>query len=151
MKLTIDLFKIVRVPLIFLEAAVFLLTLYQVTATSGLIFGVPFAFATAGVCAYVYKKLMYPYGSLRTVFVFSPDKLTQSEKGKTVKEISLDSGLNVYRSLSITRTYLVFSRVEIPQAEPLVKWKKNPEVVILPYFPAKMPKLKRYYEKAKAI
>ena len=156
MKFEIKLKQLVGKPLLFLEIAVFLLCLVQITLTigyliAGLMYAIPFSVATLLFVRFVYIALLAPCCNLKDEFSFSLNTLTQTRKGQTVKEISLDRGLYVYRYGGLMRTTLVFSRRELPQGEILKTYRKDPEVVYFPYVPAKMPKLKKYYDKATRI
>lgn len=156
MRLTIQLKKLARTPLIILEAAVFLLCLVQIifsigSLIVGLVYALPFAVLTTLMVRYIYLALLLPGCSLRDEYEFTPEKLVQRRKGQTVKEISLGYGLYVYRCAGMLRTILVFSRRQLPQGELLKAYKKDAEVIYIPYFPRKMPRLKRYLDKSTRI
>lgn len=156
MKFEISLKKLVGTPLLVLEIAIFLMCLVQITLNigyivAGLVYALPFSIITVIFVRMIYIALLAPCCNLKDEFVFSMNTLAQKRKGETVKEISLDRGLHVYRYGGIMRTTLVFSRRELPQGEILKTYKKDPEVVFFPYVPAKMPKLKKYYDKAPRI
>lgn len=156
MRLTIKLREMVGKPLLILEIAVFLLCLVQITFSigyilAGLIYALPFSIVTVILVRFIYISLMAPCCNLKDEYEFTPDRLTQTRKGVTMKEISMGYGLHVYRYGGILRTTLVFSRRELPQGEILKRYKKDPEVVYIPYIPGKMPKLKRYFDKATRI
>ena len=156
MRCEINLKKLVGTPLLILEIAVFLLCLVQIMLTIGtlivgLIYALPFSLITMFFVRKIYIALLAPCCNLKDEFRFTMDTLTQTRKGETVKEISLDRGVHVYRYGGILRTTLVFSRRELPQGEILKAYKKDAEVVFFPYVPAKMPKLKKYFDKATRI
>lgn len=156
MKTDVSLKQLVGKPLLILEIAVFVLCLVQITLTigylvAGLMYALPFSVITVLIVRYFYIALLAPCCDLRDDFHFSMNALTQTRKGVTVKEVALDRGLNVYRYGGIMRTTLVFSRRELPQGEILRTYKKDPEVVFFPYVERKMPKLKKYYDKATRI
>lgn len=156
MRLNIQLKKLARTPLVILEAVVFLLCLVQITFSigylvAGLMYAVPFAVLTTLMVRYIYLSLLLPGCSLKDEYEFTPEKLVQRRKDKTVKEISLGYGLHVYRYAGILRTTLVFSRRELPQGELIRTYKKDAEVIYVPYFPRKMPKLKKYLDKSTRI
>lgn len=156
MRLTIQLKKLARTPLIILEAVVFLLCLVQIifsigSLIVGLVYALPFAVLTTLMVRYVYLTLLLPGCSLRDEYEFTPEKLVQRRKGQTVKEISLVYGLHVYRYAGMLRTTLVFSRRQLPQGELLKTYKKDAEVIYIPYFPRKMPRLKKYLDKSTRI
>lgn len=156
MRLTIQLKKLARTPLIILEAAVFLLCLVQIifsigSLIVGLIYALPFAVLTTLMVRYIYLALLLPGCSLKDEYEFTPEKLVQRRKGQTVKDISLGYGLYVYRYAGMLRTILVFSRRQLPQGELIKTYKKDAEVIYIPYFPRKMPRLKRYLDKSTRI
>ena len=156
MRTEISLKKLVGTPLLILEIAVFLLCLVQITLTigyilAGLMYALPFSIVTVLIVRMIYIALLAPCCNMKDEFQFTVDTLTQKRKGETVKEISLDRNVHVYRYGGILRTTLVFSRRELPQGEILKAYKKDAEVVFFPYVPAKMPKLKKYFDKATRI
>ena len=156
MRLTVELKKLARTPLVILDAAVFLLCLFQITLSIGslmvgLIYALPFAVLTTLIVHCIYLALLLPGCSLKDEYEFTPEKLTQRRKGRTLKEISLGYGLYVYRYAGILRTTLVFSRRQLPQGELLKAYKKDAEVIYIPYFPRKMPRLKKYVDKSTRI
>lgn len=151
MRCVIDLYKITRPPMIAVETIIGVLVLVQLFSTIGLLFAVPFAALTVLGAHFLYGFILFPYGSLKTVYEFTPDTLTQSRKDKVEKTISMGYGLHVYRSVGLTRSYLVFSRVEFSPADPLGKAQKCADAVVIPYYPRKMPKLERFYKKAVKI
>lgn len=156
MRLTVELKKLARTPLVILEAVVFLLCLAQITFSIGslivgLIYALPFAVLTTLMVRYIYLSMLLPGCSLKDEYEFTPEKLVQRRKGQVVKEISLGYGLNVYRYAGILRTTLVFSRRQLPQGELIRTYKKDAEVIYIPYFPRKMPKLKKYLDKSTRI
>ena len=156
MKTDVSLKQLVGKPLLMLEIVVFALCLVQITLNigylvAGLMYALPFSVITVLFVRYFYIALLAPCCNLRDEFHFSMNTLTQTRKGGTVKEISLERGVNVYRYGGILRTTLVFSRKELPQGEILRTYKKDPDVVFFPYVERKMLKLKKYYDKATRI
>ena len=152
--------EMVRKPLIALEIVVFLLCLIQITLNifmgtgellTGLIYALPFAVITLFIVRYIYLTLLIPCCSLKDEYEITFDRLTQYRKGEKVKEISLGSGVNVYSYRGIIRTTLVFSRRKLPQGEILRTYNDDPEVIYIPYMAKKMPKLKKYLDKASRI
>lgn len=156
MRLTIALKRLARTPLAILETVVFLLCLGQITLSMGslivgLIYALPFSVLTTLIVRYVYMTMLLPGCSMKDEYEFTPEKLVQRRKGQTVKEISLGYGLYVYRYAGILRATLVFSRRQLPQGELLRTYKNDAEVIYIPYFPRKMPKLKKYFDKSTRI
>lgn len=150
----------VRKPLIFLEVAVFLLCLGNITLNIfmgsgellvGLIYAFPFAVITTLIVRYIYLAINIPCCSMKDEYEVTFDKITQYRKGEKVKELTLNSSINVYSYRGILRTMLVFSPRKLPQGEILKTYIKDPEVIYIPYMAKKMPKLKKYIEKASRI
>ena len=152
--------EFVKKPLIFLEAAVFLLCLGNITLNIfmgsgellvGLIYALPFAVITLFVVRYIYLTLNIPCCSMKDEYEVTFDKITQYRKGEKVKELTLNSSINVYSYRGILRTSLVFSPRKLPQGEILRKYRNDTEVIYIPYMAKKMPKLKKYIDKASRI
>lgn len=152
--------KFVRTPLLILETVVFLLCLAQIALDifagsgeilTGLIYALPFSVITVLIVRYIYLTLIIPCCSLKDEYEITFDRLIHYRKGEKVKEISLGSGVNMYSYRGIIRTTLVFSRRKLPQGEILKTYKNDPEVIYIPYIAKKMPKLKKYLDKASRI
>jgi hypothetical protein len=103
------------------------------------------------IVRYIYLTINIPCCSLKDEYEITFDRLTHYRKGEKVKEISMGSGVNVYSYRGILRTTLVFSRRKLPQGEILKVYKNDPEVIYIPYMAKKMPKLKKYLDKASRI
>lgn len=156
MRLTIKLREFMAKPLLAMEIIVFVLCFFQILLTVGtLILGtliaLPFAVITLFMVRYICLSMLLPGAKIRDEYEFTPDTLTQTRKGQQIKQISMGYGLHVYRYAGLMRSTLVFSRRELPQGELLKIYKKDPEVVLIPYIPRKMPKLKRYFDKSSRI
>lgn len=152
--------KMVGKPLIFMQVAVFLLCLGQITLNiffttaellTGLIYALPFAVITTLIVRYIYLALNIPSCSLNDEYEITFDKVIQYRKGKKVKELTLNSSTNVYSYRGILRTMVVFSPRKLPQGEILKTYIKDAEVIYIPYMAKKMPKLKKYIDKASRI
>ena len=152
--------KMVRKPLIFMEIAVFVLCLAQISLniiyTSGelltaLIYALPFAVITTLIVRYIYLALNIPCCSMNDEYEITFDKIIHYRKGEKVKELTLNSRTNVYSYRGILRTMLVFSPRKLPQGEILKTYIKDAEVIYIPYMAKKMPKLKKYLNNASRI
>ena len=151
MKLNLKLWKMAGIPLLIIEIIVGLLSFVQILFQAGLIYAVIFALMTVYMTRYIYLTMMLPGGTVRDEFDFTLDKLTLLRKGKVIKEISMGYGLYVYRYAGLMRSAIVFSRKKLPQGEVIRAYKKDPEVIAVPYIPRKMPKLKKYYDNSARI
>ncbi len=152
--------QLVGKPLIFLQAATFLLCLGRIALNvfagsgellTGLIYALPFAVITMFIVRYIYLAINIPCCSLKDEFEVTFDRVTHYRKGKKVKELAINSSTNVYSYRGILRTMLVFSPRKLPQGEILKTYIEDAEVIYIPYMAKKMPKLKKYFDKASRI